>query len=97
MTQNPAEHSSGQAAHQNRLTCGFVLFPSSANVEKTQYLFFTVTNTRKTRFPTSNTRHPPRNFSLVTARFSRWLHSPSTGTKPPRLQQTPASSAPALL
>jgi hypothetical protein len=54
MTQNPAEHRSGQAAHQNRLTCGFVLFPSSANLEKTQYLFFTVTNTRKTRFPISN-------------------------------------------
>src|ERR1700677_28966 len=54
MTQNPAEHRSSQAGHQNRLTCGFVLFPSSANVEKTQYLFFTVTNTRKTRFPTSN-------------------------------------------
>jgi hypothetical protein len=55
MTQNPAEHRVGQAAHQNRLTCGFVLFPSSAKVEKTQYLFFTLTNTRKTRFPTSST------------------------------------------
>ena len=52
MVRNPAEHCVGQAANQSRLTCGFVLFPSSANAPKTQDLFSPAKITAKSRFPT---------------------------------------------
>jgi hypothetical protein len=62
MTQNPAEHHFGQAANQNRLTCGFVLFRSSANFAKTQDLFFIAKITAKTRFPAPCVPHTREEF-----------------------------------
>jgi hypothetical protein len=56
MVRNPAEHCSGQVANQNRGACEFVLFRSSANVRKTQDLFFTTKITVKTRFPPRDAR-----------------------------------------